>query len=174
MKDQMERNSADITSLGARGSWCAFQDSWTSVRTITYDRLTHSDTNMNVGSPLNRYTGINSHKCYYFLVIDICHISGIFTVPVSGAWRISYSLQSSGRGVALIRDEKNIAVLYKNGNSLQGTQYYSASSDGWVASTGGRVVNMEANAGDRIDLRATRIDDIFWDILFCAEFIPKL
>ena len=95
-------------------------------------------------------------------------------MPVSGAWRISYSLQSSYRGVALIRDEVNVAWLYKNGYSLQGTEHYSASSDGWVTSTGGRVVTLEANAGDRIDLRATRMDGNFWDILFCAEFIPKM
>ena len=67
--EDVERNSANINSLGARGSWCAARskDSWsTDYSTITYDVLTYSDSNMNItGTPLDIDTGNNSHKCYY-------------------------------------------------------------------------------------------------------------
>ena len=74
----------------------------------------------------------------------------------------------------MIRDEVNVAWLYKNGYSLQGTEHYSASSDGWVTSTGGRVVTLEANAGDTITLRTTRMDGDYVRIIFCAEYIAKM
>ena len=169
----MERNSADITSLGARGSWCAFQDSWTSVRTITYDRLTHSDTNMNVGSPLNRYTGINSHKCYYYLDIDIWNILGIFTVPVSGAWRMSFSLWDW-----VNTGDQNYCYFHINGQALyelrHNTYTYSSTATGVVHSSGGRVVTVDARAGDKIEIRATVMDFRYFNIMYCAEYIPKL
>ena len=43
----VEMNSADITTLATFGTWCGYQDSWTTVGTITYDSLTFSDSNMN-------------------------------------------------------------------------------------------------------------------------------
>ena len=61
----VERNSADITTLGVRGHWCAEQNWWDTVGTITYDSITYSDSNMNISdTPLDINTGINSHKCY--------------------------------------------------------------------------------------------------------------
>ena len=57
----VERNSADITTLGTRGTWCSYRDGqWnTADSTITYDRLTISDSNnMNIaGTPLDVNTG---------------------------------------------------------------------------------------------------------------------
>ena len=62
MAADVERNSADITSLGVRGHWCAArtQNYWTRTGTITYDSITYSDSNMNItDTPLNINTGIN-------------------------------------------------------------------------------------------------------------------
>ena len=98
------------------------------------------------------------------------HISGIFTVPVSGAWRVTFSMRSvvnSGDG--------NFCYLYINGARLYETQHYTYSeSDGEMVSTGGRVVTLEASAGDNIEIRATRMDGIYYEILYCAEYIPKM
>ena len=65
--EDVERNSADITTLKVMGHWCATQSSWDrvvnsgirdTVGTITYDRLTYSDSNMNfTGTPLDIKTG---------------------------------------------------------------------------------------------------------------------
>ena len=61
----VERNSADITTLTTVGYWCGEQSSWDTVGTITYDRLSFSNSNnMEITStPLDINTGNNSNKC---------------------------------------------------------------------------------------------------------------
>ena len=173
MAADVERNSADITSLGVRGHWCAArtQNYWTRTGTITYDSITYSDSNMNItDTPLNINTGVNSHNCYYNLDINICHIAGIFTVPVSGAWRLTLSLMS---WVDL--GEYNFCYLYINGDRLDILwMHYTASSYGLVQSTGGRMLTVEASTGDKLEIRIDRIDGRYYNIQYCAEFIPKL
>ena len=125
---------------------------------------------MNItGNPLDINTGINSHKCYYYLDIDIFHITGIFTVPVSGAWRLSYSLRSS-----VYSGDTNYCYLYLNGDRLDETEHDTYSSSGQVSSTSGRVVTVEATAGDKIEVRADRMDGIYYEILYCAEYIARM
>ena len=105
-----------------------------------------------------------------YLDIDICHISGIFTVPVSGAWRISYSIQSNvGRG------EGNYSWLSLNGNQLQESQYVTfIESDGLARSTGGRVLTLEASAGDTIEMKTGAIDHDYRYIILCVNYISKM
>ena len=44
--DQAQETRLDtLDTLTTWGTWCAYQDSWKSVGTIKYDRLTFSDTN---------------------------------------------------------------------------------------------------------------------------------
>ena len=165
------RNSADITTLATFGTWCGYQDTWTTDGTITYDRIKFSaSNNMNYAStPLNINTGINSNKCYYYLDIDICHISGIFTVPVSGTWRMTlnmYSRVDSG--------DYNYSYLYRNGQELYETFHDTFSGSGEVRSTGGRMVTLEASAGDQLAIVATKMDGSYWYIMYCAEYIPKM
>ena len=74
----VERNSADITTLATTGAWCGVKAVLKkTVGTITYDYLTISaSNNMNIDvTPLDINTGINSHKCYYYLDIDICRVT---------------------------------------------------------------------------------------------------
>ena len=151
MAADMERNSADITSLGVRGHWCVVQDHWNTVGTITYDTITYSDSNLNIATtPLDINTGINSHKCYYQQDIDICNVSGIFTVPLSGAWRLSFSIHSVvGTG------DTNSAYLYINDYWLEDSKHQTYSSSHTVQSTGGREVTLDASAGDKIEVRST-------------------
>ena len=55
---EIESLSSQIDSLGARGHWCGYQHQWTTVGTITYERLTFSDSNMNItATPLDINTG---------------------------------------------------------------------------------------------------------------------
>ena len=169
--EDVQRNSADISTLATIGYWCAEQISGRTVGTITYDRITYSNSNnMNIATtPLDINTGNYSHNCYYYLDIDICHISGIFTVPVSGAWRLSYSMRS-----AVESGEYNLCYLFINGNLLLFTEHYTYSENGNMGSTGGRVVTLEASAGDEIEVRTTHIGGDYLTISFCAEFIPKM
>ena len=82
LTDQMESHSTEIASLtssltrldsmATRGTWCAYQNGPVeSTGRITYDRLTFSDTNMDIsGTPLRTSTGIcsYSHKFYKIMV----------------------------------------------------------------------------------------------------------
>ena len=105
----------------------------------------------------------------YDLIIDICHISGIFTVPVSGVWRMTFSMTSFVRF-----GEGNLAILHLNGNKVEGSQYYTYCDAKEVDSTGGRQVLMEFKQGDNIDIRTTRMDYKYHNINFCAEYVPKM
>ena len=164
----VERNSVDITTLATTGTWCGYQDYWSPVGTINYDSLTFSaSNNMNyAATPLDINTGINSLFFYY---LDICHFSGIFTVPVSGAWRLTYSVAS-----LVNSGETNYCYLYLNGDLLTETKHWTYSETGQVMSTGGRVVTVEASAGDKIEVRAYEMDGYYYQILYCAEYIPKM
>ena len=68
--------------------------------------------------------------------------------------------------------KENAAYLYINGKQQLGTEHTTYSASGVVYSTGGRVVTLEASAGDKIEIRTPRMGGEFEDILFCAEFIP--
>ena len=91
-------------------------------------------------------------------------------MPVSGAWRLTYSTYSY-----VDSGDRNIAYLFINENMLEDeTQHETYSESGEVFSTGGRVVTVEASARDKIEIRATRMDGYFGHILYCAEYIPKM
>ena len=138
--------------------------------TITYDSLTYSNSNMDITeTPLDINSGILTLKMevfYIYLRLIFC-ISGIFTVPVSGAWRVSFSMQSQVQS-----KEANHAFLYLNGDQLPESKHdtYSSSS---LVTTSGREVILEARKGDSIKLKMKRGWGYngYWDTSFCAEYI---
>lgn len=55
-------NIKRLDSQATRGSWCAYKGKWNTGGTVTYDKLTLSDSNMNItDTPLDIKTGNNSH-----------------------------------------------------------------------------------------------------------------
>ena len=70
--------------------------------------------------------------------------------------------------------KENAAYLYINGKQQLGTEHTTYSASGVVYSTGGRVVTLEASAGDKIEIKATIMEGIYRRILYCAEYIPKM
>ena len=70
--------------------------------------------------------------------------------------------------------DDNICYLSINDEALDETRHYTYSESGVVQSTGGRVVTLEASAGDTIEIRVDRMDRYYYNILYCAEFIPKI
>ena len=59
-KIEIENNLQSITELSLYGQWCAYQDSWSSSSTITYDFMLQNNTNMDtLGQVLNEETGEN-------------------------------------------------------------------------------------------------------------------
>ena len=82
---------------------------------------------------------------------------------------MSYSLFSQ-----LDSGDDNNCYLYINGVALYESRHHTFSQTGAVFSTGGRVVTLEASAGDKIEIRAATMDNWYHNILYCAEYIPKL
>ena len=70
--------------------------------------------------------------------------------------------------------EWNIVFLFFNGTKMMETEHSTYSDGGRTDSTGGRVVTLEASAGDTIYLRTTRMDGDYVRIIFCAEYIAKM
>lgn len=96
-------------------------------------------------------------------------MSGIFTLPVPGAWRVTYSLWSQ-----VDSGDFNFAWLLLNGKKFLSESVHRTSSKSCkVDSTGGRMVILEASAGETIELRTTRMDLNWQYIYFCAEYIAK-
>ena len=119
--------------------------------------------------PLNINTGNHRHKCYYYLDIDIFNILGIFTVPMSGVWRVTFSMMAG-----MITGHDNRAFLFINGDQVDESLYYTYSQTGLMHSTGGRELSREFNQGDTIELRATGMDGYYFYINYCAEYVPKM
>ena len=95
-------------------------------------------------------------------------------MPVNGTWRVSYDLTSVTQ-----RGQVNRVFVYFNDEKLWKTEHHTtiemdANSNGLVRSSGGREWNLDASAGDTIDLRATSMGGMFWYMNFCIQFIPKL
>ena len=80
-------------------------------------------------------------------------------MPVSGAWRLSYSMYSRSNS-----GKTNIAWLYINGQLLDESEHR----------TNSERVNLEASAGDEIEIRTSGMEVDYYDIQYCAEYIPKM
>ena len=70
--------------------------------------------------------------------------------------------------------DKNWAYLFINGVPREETDHYTFSERGVVRFTSGRVVTLEFRAGDRIEIRTTKLDGHYDDIIYCAEYISKM
>ena len=101
----------------------------------------------------------------YHSLVNICLIAGIFTVPMTGTWRISFSLMS-----LLNTGDYNYAYLYHNGQLIPETLHKTHSNSGEVWSTGGREILVTAQQGDTLTLRTERLDYHFNYILTCFEY----
>ena len=88
---------------------------------------------------------------------------------MSGVWRVTYSMESFVES-----GDDNIAYLYLNGDQMNESYHQTYSESGTVISTSGRVVTMEANEGDNIELRTTSMDDTYYYIIYCADYVPKM
>ena len=98
-------------------------------------------------------------------------------MPVSGTWRVTYSLQSMVYG-----NNQNVAYLHLNGVKVPESVHSTYSGPGelerWsgaqVVSTGGREVTREVSTGDTFELRTEVLDGHYYRINFCAEYIPTI
>ena len=68
----------------------------------------------------------------------------------------------------------NIAYIFVNGEQVFESKHFTYSESGWVSSTGGREVFLEANAGDSITLRTTGMGGYFQYVMTCIDFVPPM
>ena len=68
--------------------------------------------------------------------------------------------------------QRNYAWLYHNGQRMEETRHgthYSENSD--IEYTGGREVMVRAQQGDTLHLGTTTVDDYFYQVNVCFEFV---
>ena len=90
---------------------------------------------------------------------------GVFTVPVTGVWRIFFSLKSG-----VNTGQENFVSLYHNQEKIEESRHASYSQFYWVASTGGRELIMKAEQGDTVFLGTEKLDNGYYGIITCFEF----
>ena len=90
----------------------------------------------------------------------------MFTVPLTGVWRISFSLISQ----VGTRQENNV-FIYKNQQRIGETQLgtYSEYKEVWF--TAGRELITRAERGETFLLGTGRMWRSFWRINTCFEFV---
>ena len=75
----------DVASLATRGTWCATKDTWNTVGTISCDRLTFSDSNINITeTPLDINTGQIHVSFYAIIYLSNCLGSSLCHYPECG------------------------------------------------------------------------------------------
>ena len=92
-------------------------------------------------------------------------LPGVFTVPVTGVWRVSFSLVSQ-------TDDKhdNYIFIFHNQQKIEETVLHTFSNQ-YVYSTGGRELITRAERGDIFHLGTEKMDDEFYKIITCFEFV---
>ena len=90
---------------------------------------------------------------------------GVFTVPVTGVWRVSFSL------ISQVKKQQNQVYLYHNQQRIEETLHYTHSEYYKVLSTGGRELITRAEQGDTFHLGTATMDYWFYNIITCFEFV---
>ena len=93
-------------------------------------------------------------------------LTGVFTVPVTGVWQVSFSLQS-----AVDSGQYNYVFIYHNQQKMQETEHDTHSQYYWVHSTGGRELITRAERGDTFHLGTARMDYKLFKIITCFGFL---
>ena len=98
-------------------------------------------------------------------------IPGEFTVPVTGVWRVSFSLRSF-----VNTNQGNSVYISHNQQQLERplqtiTDLYTYSEFKAVWSTGGKELITRAKRGDTFYLSAGRMDNAISNIITCFEFV---
>ena len=90
----------------------------------------------------------------------------MFTVPVTGVWRVAFSLQS---GVG--PEKENIVYIYHNKQQIEEARHATWSQHQVATSTGGRELFTRADQGDTFHLGTGTMDFYFLKIIACFEFV---
>ena len=92
-------------------------------------------------------------------------VAGIFIVPMSGTWTVSFSFMSQTDS-----GDFNLAYIYHNEEQILESVIWTNSAGSLVESTGARRVFIQAEAGDTISARTTVQNYRTFDISTCIEY----
>ena len=87
-------------------------------------------------------------------------------MPVTGVWRVSFSLRS-----VVNTGQWNNVYIYHNQQKIKETDHRTYSEAKMVYSTGGRELITRAEQGDTFHLGTMKMDYIFYEIITCFEFV---
>ena len=93
-------------------------------------------------------------------------LPGVFTVPVTGVWRVSFTLRSE-----VTSGQWNNVYVYHNLQKIEETRHETYSRDELVNSTGGRELITRAEQGDTFHLGTGGMRGSFDRIITCFEFV---
>ena len=92
---------------------------------------------------------------------------GVFRVPVTGVWRISFSVETK-----VTYNDKNEVYIYHNQRKKDETRHYTYISHyHGVRYTGGRELFTRAKQGDTFHLGTQKADNGVHRIIACFEFV---
>ena len=97
-------------------------------------------------------------------------LEGVFTVPQTGEWRVSFSLGSK----LGISDQSNYVCIVQNKRITEcwyETTVHSQYHDDDGITTGGRDLVLRAVKGDTLSLHAFYVDNSLRSIITCFEFL---
>ena len=88
-------------------------------------------------------------------------------MPRAGLWRVSFSMESG-----VYTGQRNYAYIYHNNQRMGETEHYTYYGGiRGMEYTGGREVMVRAQQGDTLHLGTGRLDDAFYDVNICFEFV---
>ena len=93
-------------------------------------------------------------------------LPGVFTVPLTGVWKVSFSLYSY-----VSTGQINDVFIYHNQQKIEETWHRTGSKYYTVRSTGGRELITRAEQGDTFHLGTYRIGGLVDNIIACFEFV---
>ena len=93
-------------------------------------------------------------------------LPGVFTVPLTGVWRVSFSLRSY-----VNTGQKNWVYIYHNQQKIGETYHYTYSEYYKMYYTGGRELITRAEQGDTFHLGTWGMGGNFYQIITCFEFV---
>lgn len=92
---------------------------------------------------------------------------GEFTVPMTGVWRVSFSLTSD-----VNTGNVNWVYIYHNQQKIVEAEHSTYNeNDKVVSSTGGRELVTRAERGDTFHIGTGRMDYKLFKIITCFEFL---
>ena len=112
-------------------------------------------------------------KIKHFFSLSVLYSQGVFTVPQSGVWRVSFSLISEVNSGDTSDTEfrSNTVYIFHNDSRVTESKHFTSIQWYSVQTTGGRELIRRAEQGDTLGLETATVNSNLWRIMTCFEFL---